>query len=91
LLLGFAVVVGAVVAVVEVADGADRAVGVALLAALPEGGWEVRAPPMPKTTMPTAAVTRAVSRLGIPAHRMRPRTRAANPTPSTPSPRRINT
>ena len=79
LLLGLAVVVGAVVAVVEVADCPDRAVGVALLAALPEGRWEVRAPPMPKRTTPRAAATRAVSRPEIPAHRRRPLERPAFP------------
>jgi len=65
---------------VEVADGADRAVEVALLAAVPDGGWEVRTPPMPKTTTPTPTimVTTTVLRLGIRAHPICRRIRAAN-------------
>lgn len=79
LLLGFAVAFGAVVAMVEVADGAGRAVEVALLAAVPDGGWGVRTPPMPTTptTTPTPTpaimVTTAVLRFGIRAGRRKGR------------------
>jgi len=90
LLLGFAVVAGAVVTMVEVADGADRAVEVAVLAVVSDGGWGVRAPPMPTRRTPTIRVTMVVLRLGIRAHPRCPRVRAASATPSTTSPRRIN-
>jgi len=100
LLLGFAVVAGAVagagagagavVTVVEVADGADRPVEVAVLGAVLDGDWGVRAPPTPTRRTPTIRVTPAVLRLGIGAHQRCPRIRATRATPSTRSPRRIN-
>ncbi len=74
LLLPGAVASGAVVAMVEVADGADRAVEVALLAAVPDGGWGVRTPPMPTTT--TTPTTPTLVVLERPNHRKR----CVNPT-----------